>query len=59
MSKYSIIVAATDNNVIGRNNAMPWHLKRDLMRFKELTTGSAFSTTVERIKAVPVKMKLT
>ena len=41
MSKYSIIVAATDNNVIGRNNAMPWHLKRDLIRFKELTTGSA------------------
>ena len=38
MSKYSIIVAATDNNVIGRNNAMPWHLKRDLIRFKELTS---------------------
>ena len=41
MSKYSIIVAADENNVIGRNGTMPWHLKRDLLRFKQLTTGSA------------------
>ena len=41
LSKYSLIVAASDNNVIGKNGTMPWHLKRDLQRFKELTTNQA------------------
>jgi len=27
------------NRVIGRNNALPWHLPADLKRFKTLTTG--------------------
>lgn len=39
--KISIIVAAAANNVIGRDNAMPWHLPEDLRRFKELTIGKA------------------
>lgn len=34
---YSIIVAVSDNNVIGKNGKMPWHLKTDLQRFKKLT----------------------
>ena len=34
-----MIVAASDNNVIGKNGIMPWHLKTDLQRFKELTTN--------------------
>lgn len=39
MSKYSIIVAVSDNNVIGKDGKMPWHLKSDLTRFKKLTEG--------------------
>lgn len=39
MSKLSIIVAVADNNVIGINNALPWHLPEDLKRFKALTMG--------------------
>lgn len=35
----SMIVAASLNNVIGRNNVMPWHLSEDLKHFKTLTTG--------------------
>ncbi|MBC2885905.1 dihydrofolate reductase [Ochrobactrum sp. CM-21-5] len=35
----SIIVAATENNVIGRDNDMPWRLSTDLKRFKALTLG--------------------
>jgi dihydrofolate reductase len=35
----SIVVAASDNDVIGHLNALPWYLSRDLKRFKELTTG--------------------
>ncbi len=29
------------NRVIGRNNALPWHLPADLQRFKSLTMGHA------------------
>ncbi len=37
--KISLIVAAATNNVIGRDGGLPWHLSRDLKRFKRLTTG--------------------
>lgn len=37
----SLIVAASDNDVIGRANALPWQLSRDLKNFKEVTTGHA------------------
>ncbi|MBK8684989.1 MAG: dihydrofolate reductase [Bacteroidetes bacterium] len=35
----SIIVAASENDVIGTNNTLPWHLPADLKYFKQLTTG--------------------
>lgn len=35
----TLIVAAADNGVIGRDNALPWHLPEDLKRFKRLTMG--------------------
>jgi dihydrofolate reductase len=35
----SIIVAAAENGVIGRDNDMPWKLYTDLKRFKALTLG--------------------
>ena len=35
----SIIVAKAKNNIIGKNNALIWHLPEDLKRFKRLTTG--------------------
>lgn len=35
----SIIAAVSDNNVIGRHNAIPWHLSTDLKRLKTLTMG--------------------
>jgi dihydrofolate reductase len=35
------IVARADNGVIGRDNALPWHLPDDLRRFKALTMGHA------------------
>jgi dihydrofolate reductase len=37
----SIIVAAAENGVIGRDNGLIWHLPADLKRFKALTTGHA------------------
>ena len=35
----SLIVAMSDNRVIGRGGKLPWHLSSDLRRFKRLTMG--------------------
>ncbi len=35
----SLLVAATENGVIGRDHGMPWHLPDDLRHFKALTLG--------------------
>lgn len=37
--KLSIIVAMDDNQLIGKNNALPWHLPADLAYFKKTTIG--------------------
>ena len=36
----SIIVAMSQNRVIGRKNIIPWHLPDDLRNFKKITMGS-------------------
>lgn len=35
----SIVVAVSENGVIGRDGGMPWRLSTDLKRFKALTMG--------------------
>ena len=35
----SLLVAVAENNVIGRDGDLPWHLSADLRRFKRLTMG--------------------
>jgi len=35
----SIIVAVSQNDVIGKDNKLPWHLPADLKYFKKLTMG--------------------
>ena len=37
----SAIVAVSENNVIGRDGHLPWHLSADLKRFKAITSGHA------------------
>jgi len=37
--KLVLIVAMARNRVIGRDNALPWHLPEDLRRFRALTLG--------------------
>ncbi len=39
MSLLSLIVAMDENRVIGRDNALPWHLPADLAHFKRTTMG--------------------
>jgi dihydrofolate reductase len=35
----SLLLAADENNVIGKDNKLPWHLPNDLRYFKNLTWG--------------------
>ena len=37
--KLSLIVAVSENNVIGCDGDLPWHLSADLQRFKRVTIG--------------------
>lgn len=36
---FSIIVAIGNNNEIGKNNKLLWHIPEDLKKFKEITQG--------------------
>lgn len=60
--RISFIVAKSENNVIGINNTLPWHLKDDLQNFKRLTMGHHMlmgRKTYESIgKALPGRMSL-
>jgi dihydrofolate reductase len=40
--KLSLIAALASNNVIGRDNGLPWRLSTDLKRLKALTMGHHF-----------------
>ncbi len=37
----ALILAASENNVIGMNNKMPWHLPSELKYFRKMTTGKS------------------
>jgi dihydrofolate reductase len=39
LSRVSIIVARSRNGVIGRDNALPWHLPEELKHFRATTLG--------------------
>ena len=39
MTILSMIVATAENNIIGKDNEMPWHLPADLAYFKRVTLG--------------------
>ena len=51
----NIVVAIAKNNVIGKNNKLPWHYPEDLRYFKNITSGktvvmgkNTFLSIVER-----------
>ncbi|MGI8893452.1 MAG: dihydrofolate reductase [Bacteroidia bacterium] len=37
--RISLLVAASENNVIGKDNQLIWHISHDLKRFKMITMG--------------------
>ena len=37
--RISLVVAVSENGVIGRGGELPWHLAGDLRRFRQITMG--------------------
>ena len=53
----NIIVAASENNVIGRDGGLPWHLPEDLKRFKKLTLGHVVVMGNKTWESIPEKYR--
>ena len=51
----SIIVAVAQNNAIGKDNKLLWHIPEDLRRFKKLTTGRTIIMGKRTYESLPVK----
>jgi dihydrofolate reductase len=53
----SIIVAAAENNVIGKDNNLIWHLPTDMKFFKEKTKRHAIITGRKNYESIPEKYR--
>ena len=49
----TIIAAAANNNVIGNNNKLIWHIPKDLIRFKKLTLNHAVIMGRKTFESLP------
>jgi|TARA_Y100000992_G_scaffold49919_1_gene29317 dihydrofolate reductase len=49
----TIIVAASENNVLGKNNNLIWRIPEDLIRFKKLTTGHSVIMGRKTFESMP------
>lgn len=52
-----VIAAVARNGVIGKDNALPWHLPEDLKHFKQLTTGHAVIMGRKTWESLPPKFR--
>ncbi|TND07462.1 MAG: dihydrofolate reductase [Bacteroidetes bacterium] len=55
--KISAIVAAAENNVIGKDNRLIWRLPADMKFFKEKTTGHCVVTGRKNYESIPDKFR--
>lgn len=53
--KISIIVAVSQNGVIGNDNKLIWHIPNDLKRFKSLTSYNTIVMGSKTYQSLPVK----
>ena len=53
----TIIVAISENNIIGIKNKIPWHIKEDMLRFKELTLNHPVIMGRKTYESFPPKFR--
>lgn len=53
----SLIYAASENNVIGKDNTLPWHLPADMKYFKGKTIGHCIVTGRKNYDSIPEKFR--
>jgi len=51
--KITLIAAAAQNDALGKNNDLIWHISEDLKRFKRLTTGHAIIMGRKTFESMP------
>ena len=49
----TLIAAAAENNVLGKDNQLIWHISEDLKRFKRLTQGHAVIMGRKTFESLP------
>jgi dihydrofolate reductase len=57
IGRVNIIVAASSNMVIGKDNDLPWRLPTDLKYFKEITSGSPVVMGRKCWESIPEKFR--
>jgi dihydrofolate reductase len=57
VSELVLIAAVAKNGVIGKDNALPWHLPEDLKHFKALTTGHAVIMGRKTWESLPARFR--
>ncbi len=53
----SLIAAISENNVIGVDNDLPWHIPEDLKHFKEKTSGKTVLMGRKTWESIPEKFR--
>src|ERR1044072_1950521 len=53
----SLIVAASENNVIGKNGQLPWHLPTDMKYFRDTTMGHCVIMGRKNFDSIPDKFR--
>lgn len=53
----SLIVAKSENNVIGKDGKIPWYIPEDLKRFKKLTTNNVVIMGRKTYESLPEEYK--
>ena len=53
----TIIVAVSENNIIGVENRIPWRISEDMKRFKELTLGHPVIMGRKTYESIPPKFR--
>nr|AIA16847.1 Dihydrofolate reductase [uncultured bacterium] len=53
----SLILAADENNCIGKNNTLPWHLPADMKLFREKTMGHCVVTGRKNYESIPDRFR--